>query len=66
MSNAKFPLVTKSTRAPKAGRVIHCPHCGAPNVVYHFSWCGVTCDGCKRMVDKYKWIDGGKNTWINC
>ena len=34
-------------------RLIKCPHCGHENRVYHFSWCAVTCQGCKRMVDKY-------------
>ena len=43
------------TRAGSTGRVIRCPHCGLEKRVYHFSWSAVTCQGCKRMVDKYEW-----------
>ena len=45
--------VTRNTRASASGRLIKCPHCGHENRVYHFSWCAVTCQGCRRMVDKY-------------
>lgn len=45
--------VTRNTRARASGRLIKCPHCGHENRVYHFSWCAVTCQGCRRMVDKY-------------
>ena len=45
--------VTRYTRASAFGRLIKCPHCGHENRVYHFSWAAVTCQGCRRMVDKY-------------
>ena len=45
--------VDRWTRAGSYGRLIKCPHCGHENRVYHFSWSAVTCQGCKRMVDKH-------------
>ena len=47
--------VTKFTRAGSYGRLIKCPHCGHEKRVYHFSWLAVTCQSCKRMVDKTDW-----------
>ena len=45
--------VDRWTRAGSYGRLIKCPHCSHENRVYHFSWCAVTCQSCKRMVDKF-------------
>jgi hypothetical protein len=52
--------VTRHTRASASGRLIKCPHCGHENRVYHFSWCAVTCQGCRRMVDKYDFTTPAK------
>tara|TARA_Y100000361_G_scaffold152220_1_gene171197 strand:- start:849 stop:1082 length:234 start_codon:yes stop_codon:yes gene_type:complete len=47
--------VTRFTRAGSTGKLIKCPHCGHEKRVYHFSWFAVTCQRCKRMVDKTDW-----------
>lgn len=47
--------VDKTTRAPRAGRLIFCPHCEHVAWVFHFSWAALTCGGCARMVDKTDW-----------
>lgn len=47
--------VTRFTRAGSNGKLIQCPHCGHEKRVYHFSWFAVTCQNCKRMVDKTDW-----------
>lgn len=47
--------VTKTTRAPRSGKTIYCPHCRNPAVVYHFSWCAIQCQHCDQIVDKYDW-----------
>ena len=52
-TEADWKPVDRWTRAGSYGRLIKCPHCGHENRVYHFSWCAVTCQGCKRMVDKF-------------
>jgi hypothetical protein len=65
LTNATAPMTNKVvtdwkpvdrwTRAGSCGRLIKCPHCSHENRVYHFSWCAVTCQSCKRMVDKSDW-----------
>lgn len=44
--------VNRYTRAGRDGKTIQCPHCQHHSVVYHFSWCAITCQGCKADVDK--------------
>jgi hypothetical protein len=44
--------VDRYTRAGRNGKIIQCPHCEHKSVVYHFSWCAITCQGCKADVDK--------------
>ena len=56
MSGTMIPKVTKHTRAPHDGKLIYCPKCGNENRVYHFSWCGKTCQSCWQMVDKPDWL----------
>ena len=51
----KLKDITRYTRAGKWGKGIQCPHCKEVSWVYHFSWCGLTCQGCDQMVDKYDW-----------
>ena len=48
--------VTKTTRAPRTGRVIECPHCASSHRVFHFAWCALACQDCGEMVEKYQWI----------
>jgi len=50
-----FIKVHKYTRAGKYGKELKCPHCGSYSWVYHFAWCGLTCQGCDTMVDKQDW-----------
>ena len=48
--------VTRYTRCPRkkiTGKVIICPKCTAENTVYHFAWIAITCQTCKKMVNKY-------------
>lgn len=47
--------VDKYTRAGKNGRIIICPKCNNDTTVYHFSWSALTCQHCKKDVDKYNW-----------
>lgn len=56
MSGTMTPKVTKHTRAPHDGKLIYCPKCASANRVYHFSWCGITCQSCWQMVDKPDWL----------
>lgn len=52
--------VTKTTRAPRTGRVIECPHCASLHRVFHFAWSALGCQGCGEMVEKYQWsVVGG-------
>jgi transcription elongation factor Elf1 len=46
------PKVNRYTRAGRNGKIIQCPKCNHHQVVYHFSWSAVTCQGCKAIVDK--------------
>lgn len=48
--------VNKYTRATKNGKVIYCPKCNKGTKVYHFSWIGLTCFGCKEMINKYDFL----------
>jgi len=48
--------VDRYTRAPRSGRQIICPSCGTIARVFHFSWCAITCQGCRQMIDKEKWL----------
>ena len=47
--------VHKHTRAGKYGKELKCPNCGVYSYVYHFSWCGMKCQGCDTMVNKQDW-----------
>ena len=47
--------VNKYTRAGKLGKQIVCPSCKHSVTVYHFSWSGLGCTNCNKMIDKYNW-----------
>lgn len=47
--------VNKYTRAGKDGKVISCPNCKHEARVYHFSFSGLGCEKCKKIIDKEKW-----------
>ena len=47
-------LITKHTRAGKAGKAICCPNCQHVFRVFHFSWTAIRCQKCKSMSDKYR------------
>ena len=47
--------VNRYTRAGKNGKVISCPNCKNKETVYHFAWSAITCQKCKKMIDKEKW-----------
>lgn len=55
MNSPLLVKVNKRTRAGRNGKAIKCPNCGHVSWVYHFSWCGLTCQGCDTMVDKQDW-----------
>ena len=48
-------LITRHTRAPRAGAFIRCPYCEAVNIVYNFSWHIHCCTGCGEIVAKDRW-----------
>jgi ribosomal protein S27E len=47
--------VNRYTRASKNGKEIYCPNCKDKTTVYHFAWSAITCQKCKKMIDKEKW-----------
>jgi ribosomal protein S27E len=48
-------LITRHTRAPRAGAFIRCPYCDAVSLVHHFSWSALSCQHCSEMVSKPSW-----------
>ena len=48
-------LITRHTRAPRAGALIHCPYCQKVSLVHHFCWSTLTCAHCGEMVAKDRW-----------
>ena len=53
-SNYKRETVNRHTRAGQNGKIMLCPKCGTAMRVYHFSFCGITCQGCREGIDKYE------------
>ena len=51
-----FKNVDRYTRAGKNGKVIICPVCGEPELVYHFSWASMTCPSCRESSNKNDWL----------
>jgi len=48
--------VTSRTRAPRQGKLVYCPHCGAQARFFHFSWSAAGCQSCSAMVKKLQWL----------
>ena len=48
--------VNRYTRAGKSGKVIYCPNCNAPEIVYNFSWALATCPSCDTTSYKNDWL----------
>ena len=48
--------VNRYTRAGKSGKVIYCPNCNAPEIVYNFSWALATCPSCDTTSYKHEWL----------
>ena len=48
-------LITRHTRAPKAGAFIRCPYCEGVSRVTHFAWSALGCPHCNEMVAKDRW-----------
>jgi ribosomal protein S27E len=48
-------LITRHTRAPRAGAFIRCPHCQEVSLVYHFCWSALTCQHCGESISKSSW-----------
>jgi hypothetical protein len=48
-------LITRHTRAPRAGAFIRCPWCQEVSLVHHFSWAALTCQHCSESVPKANW-----------
>jgi len=48
-------LITRHTRAPKAGAFIRCPYCQNVSLVRHFAWTALACEHCSEMVAKDRW-----------
>tara|TARA_R100001594_G_scaffold23686_1_gene46420 strand:- start:526 stop:702 length:177 start_codon:yes stop_codon:yes gene_type:complete len=51
----EFKPIQKYTRAGKEGKFIKCPLCKETALVYHFSWCSLTCLYCEEQSDKSDW-----------
>lgn len=48
-------LITRHTRAPRAGAFIRCPYCDAISKVHHFAWLALACQSCGESVAKDCW-----------
>lgn len=48
--------ITKYTRAGENGKWIVCPLCNEKQKLYHFSWVAITCQSCRKLVNKYEWF----------
>ena len=48
-------LITRHTRAPRAGAFIRCPYCQEVSLVHHFCWSALTCQHCDESVSKSSW-----------
>ena len=48
-------LITRHTRAPRAGAFIRCPYCQEVSLVHHFCWSALTCQHCGESVSKSSW-----------
>jgi hypothetical protein len=48
-------LITRHTRAPRAGAFIRCPCCQNVSLVRHFAWTALTCEHCSESVAKDRW-----------
>ena len=60
---AYFEKMSRYKRAGKNGKVIQCPYCLSQSRVYHLRWAALKCEGCKRVIDKYKYkIEKSKNS----
>jgi rubrerythrin len=57
-SRIRLKNVNRYTRAGKNGKIIICPVCGEPEVVYHFSWAAMTCPSCNTSSNKNNWLVG--------
>ena len=57
-SKSGLENVNRYTRAGKNGKIIICPVCREPEVVYHFSWAAMTCPSCNTSSNKYNWLVG--------
>ena len=57
-SKSGLENVNRYTRAGKNGKIIICPVCREPEVVYHFSWAAMTCPSCNTSSNKNDWLVG--------
>ena len=48
--------VNKYTRAGYQGKQIVCPQCNNNALVFHFSWCALTCQSCHNNINKSDWL----------
>jgi hypothetical protein len=48
-------LITRHTRAPRAGAFIRCPYCQEVSLVHHFCWSALTCQHCGESISKSSW-----------
>jgi len=57
-----FVPITRYSRCKRyAGAKIQCPNCNNIGRVYHLSWSELSCQNCKKSIEKYDWlIEKGK------
>jgi len=60
----EFVKMTRYSRCKRySGALIKCPECQGIGRVYHLTWCDITCQNCRKMINKYDWlIEKGKHS----
>ena len=59
---ADLKPVDRYTRSGQWGKFITCPSCYSVQRVHHFAWSALSCQSCKKMIDKNEWRIHGNGT----
>lgn len=52
-----FVPITRFSRCKRySGAKIQCPHCENIGKVYHLAWSELSCQNCKKSIEKYDWL----------
>jgi len=55
MKFADLKPVDRYTRSGHWGKFIMCPSCYSVERVRHFSWSALSCQSCRKMINKNDW-----------